>query len=506
MSCLRARHTAVVVAVTLALAGAQHAFADDVPAVPKYRFEVGQELIYRQTKSQERASEDADQTKGELRTEYVDEWRVYPVRQNDDGSWRLVVRRVYKILEAPNDPDFDWSSLRFVRESGKIPKPGAPRVSFENDFLAYCDLHAHGAYEMNDSLGDNPKFAFQPEELFCQLPNDEREQTTGWKYESPATGAEFDLRVAGKADGVLQFEGPRSQWFDASYQQTVTVTFAFDAQRGLPTSIVRETKNNWSPRSATSWRTTRTTVELVASERRDEDWIAALAQECNAFLEMKRAESEASQRSYHARTKADCEAALSEIRQQITERRELATLPESREVFDALLAIHDREAQRAIDAAQKREAVYAEPPVDWETTDLDGNPARQIDYRGQVVLLDFWQRGCAPCIKAMPKINRIAVKYEGQPVAMLGLNCGNTDADARWAIEQYDIQHPTLRDGDISTAYKVRYWPTYVLLDQSGRVHLFLDGNSDFLEETLDRAIGDLLANPVSTDATAADN
>ncbi len=491
MSCRRSPIVAIA-AVAFALLAAQRALAEEATGLPRYRFEVGQELIYRQTNSEERASADADQTQREFRTEYADEWRVYPVHKNDDGSWRLVVRRLRKTLNVPNDPDFDWSALRFVRESGKIPQPGQPRVEFENDFLAYCDLDARGAYELNDSLGDSPKFAFQPEDLFCQLPRDEREQTTRWKYESPATHAEFELRVAGNADGVLQFEGLCRQWFDANYQQSVAVTFAFDPQRGLPTTIIRETKNTWSP---TSWRNTRTTVELVASERRDEAWIATLDRECDAFLEMKRSESKALERSYHARTKVDCEAALSEVRQQITQCRERATLPELRDVFDALLAFHDREAQGAIDAAQKREAMYAEPPVDWETTDLDGNPARQLDYRGQVVLLDIWQRGCKPCIQAMPKINRIAAKYEGHPVTVLSVHCGS-DADARLGIDQYNMQHPTLRDGDISMAYKVRVYPTFVLLDQTGRVALFVSGNSDSLEDDVSRAIEELLAHP----------
>jgi thiol-disulfide isomerase/thioredoxin len=483
----------VIVAVLFATLTGSRAQAEGDSGVPRYRFEVGQELIYLQTNSEERASEDADQTKQELRTEYVNEWHIYPVRQNDDGSWRLLVRRIHKILDVLNDPAADWNAIRFVRESGNIPQPGQPRVQFENDYLAYCDLHANGAYEMNDTLGEGPRFAFHPEELFCQLPNDEREQTTGWTYEPPVSHAEFDLHATRNADGVQQFAGPCRQWFDASYAQTVTVAFTFDPQRGLPTKIVRETKNNWSP---TSWRNTRTTVELVGTERRDEGWFATFARECDAYFKLKRDWNEASQQAYGARTKGECVAAFDKVRQQIAERRGQATLPESREVLDALLAYHDRESQIAIEAASKREAIYAEPSVDWETSDLDDKPVRQVDYRGQVVLLDIWQRGCRPCILAMPKINRLAIKYEGQPVTVFSVHCGS-DVDARLGIEQYNVQHRTLRDGEIATSYQVRYWPTYVLLDQTGRVALFLDGNSDHLEVTLDRAISDLLANPV---------
>jgi peroxiredoxin len=57
--------------------------------------------------------------------------------------------------------------------------------------------------------------------------------------------------------------------------------------------------------------------------------------------------------------------------------------------------------------------------------DVDGKPFRLGDYRGKVVVLDFWYRGCGWCIKAMPQLNALAGQFEGRPVALLGMNTDN---------------------------------------------------------------------------------
>ena len=57
-------------------------------------------------------------------------------------------------------------------------------------------------------------------------------------------------------------------------------------------------------------------------------------------------------------------------------------------------------------------AVTSKPAAKWKTKDLAGKTHAFADYRGKVVILDFWYRRCAYCIKAMPQVARIAREFK----------------------------------------------------------------------------------------------
>ena len=69
---------------------------------------------------------------------------------------------------------------------------------------------------------------------------------------------------------------------------------------------------------------------------------------------------------------------------------------------------------------------------DFVSTQLNGSPIRLSDYRGNVVLLDFWATWCAPCIAELPNVTRVYEKYQDRGLEVLG--SVSTRIERRWRV------------------------------------------------------------------------
>ncbi len=70
---------------------------------------------------------------------------------------------------------------------------------------------------------------------------------------------------------------------------------------------------------------------------------------------------------------------------------------------------------------------------DFPATDVDGKPVKISDYRGKVVILDFWATWCGPCIASMPHTNEVAAHYKDQGVVVLA----SCTSDGRAAFDAW---------------------------------------------------------------------
>lgn len=126
---------------------------------------------------------------------------------------------------------------------------------------------------------------------------------------------------------------------------------------------------------------------------------------------------------------------------------------------------------------------------------LDGKNLKLSDYRGKVVVLDFWASWCGYCMKMMPHARTLAKKYENKPVALLGVNEDQDLSEGRAAVTKARMTWPSWADpnGDISRAWKVGGYPTLYVIDQKGIIRFCLEGATEgaVLESMVERLLAE---------------
>ncbi len=94
--------------------------------------------------------------------------------------------------------------------------------------------------------------------------------------------------------------------------------------------------------------------------------------------------------------------------------------------------------------------------------------------RGRVVVLDFWASWCGPCGESMPILNRVAERFHGRPVELVGINVepALSPVEVAAAHRRFGSVLPTVQDetGGLQEAYGVRNLPTIVVIDRDGRI------------------------------------
>jgi peroxiredoxin len=104
-------------------------------------------------------------------------------------------------------------------------------------------------------------------------------------------------------------------------------------------------------------------------------------------------------------------------------------------------------------------------------TDLDGKPVSLSDFRGKVVVLDFWATWCPPCRMEIPDFTDLQKEYGSQGVQIVGIALDEPDKVQAFA-RQNGINYPVLLGSDeISMKYGgIEGIPTTFIIDKSGEI------------------------------------
>jgi peroxiredoxin len=430
--------------------------ADGSDELPRYRLKVGQELKYHGTS-------DFKYENGSLA--HQSDWTVWVVRANDDGGWRMVGR----------------SSTRMSQSFGGQKANEQPaRVT-----MAYFDLYPDGRIVPNKSFG----YQFDPSSLFPRLPKDAAEAKNGWQ----GTGVRDETRTEYKPSGAntaqghdWAFEAVHHGIFDKIYLMSSRSRNVFDLRKGVLKRAESENTQDYGFHGKGSG-----SEALVSLEEQDPDQTKTLDRESMRYFE-------ANQKYGDLVTEAGKDAKrvqdlLAQAETTLKDAKSALTLPILREQIDEQLKTHRQMESYYSEEAKNRAAVLGHPAADWETKDLEGKTHSLKGYRGKVVILDFWYRGCGWCIRAMPQVKELAEDFKGQPVAVLGMNTDGDEKDAKFVVDEMALNYPVLKAKGVPEKYHVRGFPTLIIIDQEGKVADIHVGYSATLREQVARSVKRLL-------------
>lgn len=129
-----------------------------------------------------------------------------------------------------------------------------------------------------------------------------------------------------------------------------------------------------------------------------------------------------------------------------------------------------------VPACEKREQKFGSfkvgaPAPDFVLPDMTGKPVRLSDFRGKVVLLEFWTTWCPPCKLAIPELNDLYTKYKDSNLVILSVSMDEDIGIVKDFMEEYEILFPVLFDDKgIFENFGVYTIPTALVIDEEGMV------------------------------------
>ncbi|HET9663618.1 MAG TPA: TlpA disulfide reductase family protein [Burkholderiales bacterium] len=150
--------------------------------------------------------------------------------------------------------------------------------------------------------------------------------------------------------------------------------------------------------------------------------------------------------------------------------------------FTPLMACCLLAASTAAVTAAEFKPVNTAPPSSLALKDLSGRVHRLSDYRGKVVLINFWATWCEPCREEMPSLERLRQKLADRPFVVLAVNVDEPEARIAKFLAAMPLDFPVLVDAGskLTRSWKVRVLPASFLIGPDGRVRYTVVGELDW--------------------------
>ncbi len=132
---------------------------------------------------------------------------------------------------------------------------------------------------------------------------------------------------------------------------------------------------------------------------------------------------------------------------------------------------------------------------DFLLKDLGGKPFRLSDYRGKVILLNFWATWCPPCREEMKSLDSLYKKFKNNNLIIFAVSLDRTPEKAKSFIKELSPSFPVVYDYNamVSKKYNVFSIPTTFLIDRKGRIVDIFFGEQNWTSKKLIQKIEGLL-------------
>jgi len=128
----------------------------------------------------------------------------------------------------------------------------------------------------------------------------------------------------------------------------------------------------------------------------------------------------------------------------------------------------------------ERVPVVGSTAADFSLRDLNGQPQQLSQYRGKIVLLNFWATWCKPCTTEMPAMQAGYDHLHDKGLVVLAINELEDEGKVREHIQSYGHTFPVLMDHDnrVANMYGVYGLPVSVFIDERGVVQEYIKGGT----------------------------
>jgi thiol-disulfide isomerase/thioredoxin len=122
---------------------------------------------------------------------------------------------------------------------------------------------------------------------------------------------------------------------------------------------------------------------------------------------------------------------------------------------------------------------------DFSLTDNKGQQRSLDDFKGNVVLVNFWASWCPPCIYEMPELQRLQEHFTEQPFTVITINVGEKKYRVRKFTRLINFDLPVMLDTTKATfdSWGIQTLPTSFLIDKKGDIRYRVRGNPGWQEK-----------------------
>lgn len=146
-------------------------------------------------------------------------------------------------------------------------------------------------------------------------------------------------------------------------------------------------------------------------------------------------------------------------------------------------------------AAGANAGTQESPAPDFTLKSSNGKNLKLSEFRGEVVMINFWASWCGPCRQEMPLLEELYSRYQPLGFTLLGINVEEDSSKAREMLEDIPVSFPVLLDNQstVSKLYDVVAMPSTILIDRSGNVRYLHHGYKPGYEETYQQQVRALI-------------
>jgi thiol-disulfide isomerase/thioredoxin len=137
-----------------------------------------------------------------------------------------------------------------------------------------------------------------------------------------------------------------------------------------------------------------------------------------------------------------------------------------------------------------------DPAPEFKVAALDGKPVSLADFKGKVILVNFWATWCGPCRALEPQFARVAAEFQGNAeVLFLAANCDEDETLVALYLAEDKLRTAVVFADGLDRLYSVYAFPTVIVLDRNGKTAYRSQGFAvDTFEQELTSAIRRTLA------------